>query len=69
MRVIVEVPEEKLADSTWNVEGKPETDYILDLVGRLDAIRKEPLPENDGLPKPTGKQVERFEAFALREDR
>jgi hypothetical protein len=69
IRVIVEVPEEKLADFELHVEGEPESEYIHDLVARLDAIRKAKLPENGGLPTPTEKQVERFEAFALREDR
>lgn len=69
VKVIVEVPEEDLAGSELYSGGQQESEYILDLVARLDAIRKAPLPEYAGRPRPTEKQLERFEAFALREDR
>ncbi len=69
VKVIVEVPEEELAGSELLRGANQETEYIHDLVARLDAIRRVPLSEDDGGAQPTEKHVERFEAFVLREDR
>lgn len=66
LRVIVEIPESA-------IDAPPATEaldaYAADLVARLDAIRHAPLPPDADQPPLTAKQIERFDAFALREDR
>ena len=66
LRVIVEIPESE-------IDAPPATEaldaYTADLVARLDAIRHAPLPPDGDQPPLTPKQIERFDAFALREDR
>lgn len=69
IKVIVEVSEHEVAGSKFPGVKKQETEYIRELLSRLDQIRKAPLPEDADKPQVTQKQIERFEAFALREDR
>lgn len=40
-----------------------------EMMAELDAIRNAPLPPDQELPPVTQKQIERLEAFGLREDR
>ncbi len=66
LRVVVEIPESEI-DSQPVLE---ELDaYAADLVARLDAIRNAPVPPDADQPPLTLKQIERLEAFSLREDR
>lgn len=69
-RLIVDIADDEIVD--------PSNPYELDSEilaaaaqtrSRLDAIRMAPLRPDDELPELTPKQLERIEAFALREDR
>ena len=64
--VVVEIPESEI-DSQPDMEDLDA--YAADLVARLDAIRNAPVPPDADQPPLTPKQIERFEAFSLREDR
>lgn len=66
LRVVVDIPESEIAvpPATETLDA-----YAADLVARLDAIRNAPLPPDADQPPLTPKQIERFDAFALREDR
>lgn len=69
-RVEVEVPEQELLEPIAPETAPDELDdYARDLLAQLDAIRDAPLPPDADLPPLSEKQIERHEAFALREDR
>lgn len=65
--VVVEIPESEIDDQPV-VEEQLDPE-VTALVARLDAIRNAPLPPDADLPPVTPKQIERYEAFLLREDR
>lgn len=65
LQVVVEIPESEI-DIQPVIEALD--DYTTDLVARLDAIRNAPLPPDADQPPLTPKQIERFDAFVLRED-
>jgi len=69
LRVLVEVPDEEIADLGNPYNLPPE---VLARAARmrthLDEIRNAPLPPDDELPPVSGKILERIEAFTLRED-
>lgn len=69
-RVEVDIPEQELLEPIAPTKA-PEAfdDYARDLLAQLDAIRDAPLPPDADLPPLSEKQIERHEAFALREDR
>lgn len=71
LRLTVEVPDEELvtpAPATYNLP--PEVlAHAQATRDKLDAIRNAPLPPDNELPELTEKQLERIEAFELREDR
>ena len=71
LRLVVEIPDEELVTPTPPAYNLPPEVLALAQAMRdkLDAIRDAPLPPDDELPELTEKQLERIEAFALREDR
>jgi predicted DNA-binding antitoxin AbrB/MazE fold protein len=68
IKVFVEIPEHELASTQPLNQDQEKSDYVQDLVLRLDQIRKAPLPLRIQDKQTTQKQQERFEAFSLRED-
>lgn len=70
LRLIVTIPDEEiiLSDNPHNL--LPEViERARVMRDKLDAIRNAPLPPDDELPELTARQLERIEAFELREDR
>lgn len=65
LNLLVEVPDDEIVN-TANPYNLPQEWLML---AKLEAIRNTPLPPDDELPELTPKQLERIEAFELREDR
>lgn len=69
-RVAVEIPDQELLHpSVLETELEELDEYTREMLAQLDAIRDAPLPPDADLPPLSEKQIERHEAFALREDR
>ncbi|MGM0540662.1 MAG: hypothetical protein ACQERT_15850 [Thermodesulfobacteriota bacterium] len=78
IRVRVEIPDQEvLPQSEVQSEEEKDVEYTVplrvkdkarEIKARLDQIRNAPLPEDDQLPELTEKQMERIEAFALRDE-
>ena len=68
IKVLVEIPEHEVAPTPLPDPDQGPSEYIRDLVLRLDRIRKAPLPQADKNSQVTPKQQERFETFSLRKD-
>ncbi len=69
IKVLVEVPEHEVLSAQPVDTDHARSEYVRDLVLRLDRIRKAPVPQEFRDRQPTQKQQERFESFSLREDR
>ena len=70
IRLVVEIADDEIVDSLNPYELAPEVlAAATQMRSRLDAIRLAPLLPDAELPQLTPKQLERIEAFALREDR
>lgn len=70
VRLIVDIADDEIVDPSNPYELEPEIlAAATQARSRLDAIRLAPLRPDDELPELTSKQLERIEAFALREDR
>lgn len=70
LRLIVNVPDEEI-ETNSNPFNLPQEviDRARAMREKFDAIRNAPLPPDDELPELTAKQLDRIEAFELREDR
>ena len=70
IRLVVEIADDEIVDSLNPYELATEVlAAATQMRSRLDAIRLAPLRPDAELPELTPKQLERIEAFALREDR
>lgn len=70
IRLIVDIADDEIVDPSNPYELEPEIlAAAAQMRSRLDAIRLAPLRPDAELPELTPKQLERIEAFALREDR
>jgi predicted DNA-binding antitoxin AbrB/MazE fold protein len=77
--VTIQIPDEELVEPRQPASPKSVFDkYNLspevramaeEMIAELDAIRNAPLPPDEELPPVSQKQIERFEAFALRDNR
>lgn len=68
VRLRVEIPDTEVLPPD-NEPGSDLDEYTLDMQRRLEAIRNAPLPPDADLPPLSDKQIERYEAFKMREDR
>lgn len=70
IRLIVDIADDEIVDASNPYELEPEIlAAAAQMRSRLDAIRLAQLRPDAELPELTPKQLERIEAFALREDR
>jgi len=68
VRLVVEIPDAEVLPRVATSDDSLD-DYARALEAELDAIRNAPIPPDADQPPLTAKQVERFDAFLLREDR
>lgn len=68
VRLVVTVPDEEVDDAFDHTVSEEVLMLAREMRKQLDAIRDTPLPPDDELPDLTEKQLDRIEAFALRDE-
>lgn len=69
VRLVVTVPDDEIEIAHQQAVSDDVLQRARSMRERLDAIQDAPLPPDDTLPDLTQKQLDRIEAFELREDR
>ena len=69
VRLLVTVPDEEVDVSVRHLVSEEVLERARAMREQLDAIRNAPLPSDESLPELTPKQIDRINAFELREDR
>lgn len=68
VRLVVTIPDEEVDDAFDHAVSEEVLMLAREMCDHFDAIRDTPLPPDDELPDLTEKQLDRIEAFALRDE-